>query len=94
MRRELAVLVLIASLGGALGCGNAPCARHSDCATGLTCSVDGVCLVAQDAGADGGPDGDGGEAAADASVEDAAVDASVEDAPDDAGPDAPVDGGP
>lgn len=86
MRRELAwVAVLLASLGG---CGDAPCARHSDCPTGLTCSIDGACIVAQDAAAeaDGGVEAD---AALDAIPDDASI-----DAPADASIDAPLDGGP
>lgn len=94
MRRERAwAAVLLASLGVLLGgCGDAPCARHSDCPTGLTCSIDGACIVAQDAGDDGGAEADGGgdaDAALDASPDDASI-----DAPDDASIDAPLDGGP
>ncbi len=99
MRRDLAwVAVLLAIIGGAGlgalgGCGNAPCARHSDCPTGLTCSVDSACIVAQDAADDGGAEGDGGGSDAAAALDATPDDASI-DAPDDAGPDAPLDGGP
>jgi len=88
MRRELAwVAVLVAGLGG---CGDAPCARHSDCPSGLSCSIDGACIVAQDAGPDDGAATDGGTDA-DAAIDATPDDASTDDASTD---DASIDGGP
>jgi hypothetical protein len=99
MRRDLGHLAgLLALVSALVACGNAPCARHSDCPTGLSCSATSVCIVAVDAAVDdGGATGGTTDAA---SAADAATDASTDaptDAPSttDAAPnDAPADGGP
>ena len=57
------LLVFVITFGVLAGCRNDVCARKSDCAQGLTCSAQGLCVAAPDAGVsqavdagvDGGP---------------------------------------
>lgn len=73
------VVALLASCTS--GSAGAPCIRHSDCAVGLACGLDGFCAVPPDA-----PWPDGGI--------DAVEIPSLPDASEDAAPDAPVDAAP
>lgn len=59
------LFAFVLALCAAGGCRNDVCARKSDCAQGLVCSAEGLCVAAPDAGAaepmtDAGADADGG----------------------------------
>jgi hypothetical protein len=61
-----AFVLAVITLCAVGGCRNDVCARKSDCAHGLTCSAEGLCVAAPDAGAseqpmtDAGTDADDG----------------------------------
>ncbi|CAN5569475.1 hypothetical protein BH11MYX1_BH11MYX1_41980 [soil metagenome] len=42
------VLGIVAMSASQPGCNNRLCARKSDCASGLTCSAEGVCVAVPD----------------------------------------------
>jgi hypothetical protein len=72
--RRTRLAAIVALVRFAAGCAGGLCARSSDCATGMVCTVSGLCAVPSEAGVDGG----GGGATPDAAVEthDAAIDAT------------------
>ena len=45
-----AFVLVVCSLWALDGCRDDVCARKSDCAHGLTCSAEGLCVAAPDAG--------------------------------------------
>ena len=48
MATKLIALLLVSSFG--FGCNDSLCARKSDCASGLTCSAEGLCVAESDGG--------------------------------------------
>jgi hypothetical protein len=63
MATKLFAFVLVLCTFG--GCRDDVCARKSDCAHGLTCSAEGLCVAAPDAGMSEQPMTDAGIDAAD-----------------------------
>lgn len=76
--RSTRLAAIVALVRFAAGCAGGLCARSSDCATGMVCTVSGLCAVPSEAGVDGGGGGGGATTDAPDAANDATPDARID----------------